>query len=332
MDTSTSLSKAIAAARDGKRREAHDLLRLIVKHQPSNLAAWLWLSDVAETLDEQIAALESALLIAPHNPQAMARLETLYAQQETTAKERQQELMRTAEAARRAGHTKEAHGILLRTVEEFENNQTAWLMLSETIDDPQDQIAALEHAVNLSPKNTRLKTRLTLLKRFKNDWLSLGDLYRDDGQMARARDVYLTVAAHAKNGLERAEADRRLAVMDRLAQLPDFKGFDPTFTWIRLSFAPIVFYSLLALLFTGFNPAQIPSLLFAAGGSVVIGSVLLAGTAAPRHIVWKLLFGVVGLSVPALRRMIGLTGILLVLAPYILLVNMAIARLPPNLF
>lgn len=332
MDTSTSLNTAIAFARAGKRREAQDLLRLIVKHQPSNLVAWLWLSDVAETLDEQIAALESALFLMPHNPQAMARLETLYAQRETTAKDRQQELMRTAEAARRAGHTKEAHGILLRTVEEFENNQTAWLMLSETIDDPQDQIAALEHAVNLSPKNTRLKTRLTLLKRFKNDWLSLGDLYRDDGQMARARDVYLTVAAHAKDGLERAEADRRVAVMDRLAQIPDFTRFDPTFTWIRLSFAPIILYSLFVLLFNGFDLAQIPSLFYAAGGSVVIGSVLVAGTAAPRHIVWQLLFGIVGLSVPAVRRVIGGIGILLVLAPYILLMDMAIARLPPNLF
>ena len=332
MDTSTSLSKAIAAARAGKRREAQDLLRLIVKHQPGNLVAWFWLSDVAETLDEQIAALESALFIAPHNPQAMARLESLYAQQQTTAKERQQELMRTAEAARRAGHTKEAQSTLLRVVEEFENNQTAWLMLSEVIDDPQDQIAALEHASNLSPKNTRLKSRLTLLKRFKNDWLSLGDLYRDDGQMARAREMYMTVAAHAKDGLERAEADRRLAALDRLAEIPNFKRFDPTFTWIRLSFAPIVLFSLLALLFSGFNPAQIPSLLYAAGGSVVIGSVLLAGTAAPRHIVWEFLFGVVGLSVPALRRMIGVTGILLVLAPYILLMDMAIARLPPNLF
>ena len=332
MDTSTSLNTAIAFARAGKRREAQDLLRLIVKHQPSNFAAWLWLSDVAETLDEQIAALESALFLMPHNPQALARLETLYAQQETTAKERQQELMRTAEAARRAGHTKEAHGILLRTVEEFENNQTAWLMLSETIDDPQDQIAALEHASNLSPKNTRLKTRLTLLKRFKNDWLSLGDLYRDDGQMARAREMYMTVAAHATDGLERAEADRRLAALDRLAEIPDFKRYDQTFTWIRLSFGSIALYSLLALLFGGFNPAQIPSLLYAAGGSVVLGSVLLAGTAAPRHIVWQLLFGIVGLSAPALRRTIGLTGILLVLAPYILLMNMAIARLLPNLF
>lgn len=332
MDTSTSLSTAIAAARAGKRREAHDLLRLIVKHQPSNLAAWLWLSDVAETLDEQIAALESALLIAPHNPQAMARLETLYAQQETTAKERQQELMRTAEAARRTGHTKEAQSILLRTVEEFENNQTAWLMLSETIDDPQDQVAALEHAFNLNPKNTRLKARLTLLKRFKNDWLSLGDLYRDDGQMARARDVYFTVAAHAQSELGRAEADRRIAALNRLTEIPDFKGFDPTLTWFRLSLAPIALYSLFALVFGGFDPAQIPSLLYAAGGSVVIGSVLLAGTAAPRHIVWQLIFGVVGLSVPALRRMIGLTGMLLILAPYILLVNMAIARLPSYLF
>ena len=332
MDTSTSLNTAIAAARAGKRREAHDLLRLIVKHQPGNLAAWLWLSDVAETLDEQIAALESALLIAPHNKQAMARLETLYAQRETTAKERQQELMRTAEAARRTGHTKEAQGILLRTVEEFENNQTAWLMLSEVIDDPQDQVAALEHAFNLNPKNTRLKARLTLVRRFKNDWLSLGDLYRDDGQLARARDVYLTVAAHAQSEMGRAEADWRISVLNRFAEIPDFKGFDPTFTWIRLSLAPIALYSLLALLFGGFDLAQIPSLLYAAGGSVVIGSVLVAGTAAPRHIVWQLIFGVVGLSVPVTRRVIGGVGILLVLAPYILLLDMAIARLPSYLF
>lgn len=332
MGTSTSLSNAIAAARAGNRREAQDLLCLIVKQEPNNLVAWFWLSEVAETLDEQISALESALFIAPHNQQAMARLESLYAQQQTTAKDRQQELIQTAEAAKRAGHTKEAHSILLRVVEEFENNQTAWLMLSEVIDDPQDQIAALEHALKLSPKNTRLRSRLTLLKRFKNDWLSLGDLYRDDGQMARAREMYLTVAAHAKDGLERAEADGRMAVLDRLAEILNFKRFAPTFTWIRLSVGPIILYSLFALLFSGFDPAQIPSLLYAAGGSVVIGSVLLAGTAAPRHIVWQLLFGMVGLSVPAMRRVIGGIGILLVLVPYILLMDMAIARLPPNLF
>ncbi len=332
MDTSASLNSAIAAARAGKRREAQDLLRLIVKHEPNNLVAWFWLSEVAETLDEQITALESALFIAPHNQNAMARLENLYAQQETTVKDRQQELIQTAEAAKQAGHTKEAHDILLRVVEEFENSQTAWLMLSELIDDPQDEIAALEHAVKLNPRNTRLRSRLILLKRFENDWLSLGDLYRDDGQMARARKMYLTVAEHAKNGLERAEADRRMAALHRLAEIPNFKRFDPTFTWIRLSFGPIVLYSLLVLLFGGFYLAQVPMLLYAAGGSVVIGSVLVAGTAAPRHILWKILFGTVGLSVPVMRRILGIIGILMVLAPYILLIDLAMARLPLKLF
>jgi len=332
MDTSSSLSDAIAAARAGKRREAEDLLHLIVKHAPNNLVAWFWLSEVAETLDEQIAALESALFIAPHNQKAMARLESLYAQQEMTAQDRQQELIKTAEAAKRVGHTKEAHDILLRVVEEFENSQTAWLMLSELIDDPQDQIAALEHVLKLNPKNTRLRSRLTLLKRFEGDWLSLGDLYRDEGHMARARKMYLTVAEHAKNGLERAEADRRMAVLYRFTEIPNFKRFDPTFTWIRLSFGPIALYSLFILLFGGFNPAQIPTLLYAAGGSVVIGSVLVAGTAAPRHIVWKILFGRVGLNMPIMRRIIGIIGVLMVLAPYILLIELAMAQLPLKLF
>jgi hypothetical protein len=64
------LRTALRARQAGKQREARALLRTLAAHQPDVLQVWLVLAIVAETREEQRAALERALALDPHNPLA----------------------------------------------------------------------------------------------------------------------------------------------------------------------------------------------------------------------------------------------------------------------
>ncbi len=73
-----SLQEAIKAIKAGDKVLGKQLLAQIVREDPLNEAAWLWLSDVVETDEERIKCLKSALRINPDNQLAqrgLARLE-----------------------------------------------------------------------------------------------------------------------------------------------------------------------------------------------------------------------------------------------------------------
>ena len=61
------LSPAIQLAKAGHKKEARRLLEAILKDNPNNATAWLWMSDVAGDNREKISFLKSVLNIDPEN-------------------------------------------------------------------------------------------------------------------------------------------------------------------------------------------------------------------------------------------------------------------------
>ena len=80
----TWLTAGIAAAQDGKRAEARELLLRVVQIDENNGEAWLWLSRVVTTLEDREVCLENVLTLDPANEAAQRGLAEVRAQIETT--------------------------------------------------------------------------------------------------------------------------------------------------------------------------------------------------------------------------------------------------------
>lgn len=68
------LQAGIAAARRGDRLSARRTLESVIRDEPRNEQAWLWLATVAETRAERRESLEHVLKINPQNPRAKEAL------------------------------------------------------------------------------------------------------------------------------------------------------------------------------------------------------------------------------------------------------------------
>jgi tetratricopeptide (TPR) repeat protein len=80
----TLLQAGIAAAKAGERARARELLQHVVEADEHNLQAWLWLSDVVNTLEDQEVCLENVLTIDPANATARKGLDWVRAQIDST--------------------------------------------------------------------------------------------------------------------------------------------------------------------------------------------------------------------------------------------------------
>jgi hypothetical protein len=78
--------EGISAYRAGRREEAHALLMRAVEIDQYNEQAWLWLSAVVESVDEQRTCLENVLTINPGNERAKQGLQMLTQKGGTGAK------------------------------------------------------------------------------------------------------------------------------------------------------------------------------------------------------------------------------------------------------
>jgi tetratricopeptide (TPR) repeat protein len=78
------LRQGIAAAKAGQRERARDLLMQVVEQNEGNLPAWLWLSGVLDSLEDQVICLENVLALDPDNQAARKGLAWLREQQATT--------------------------------------------------------------------------------------------------------------------------------------------------------------------------------------------------------------------------------------------------------
>ena len=71
------LSQGIRAAQAGRRTEARELLTRVVSADESDEQAWLWLSQVVDSVEDQRICLENVLVLNPVNAGAQLRLQAL---------------------------------------------------------------------------------------------------------------------------------------------------------------------------------------------------------------------------------------------------------------
>ncbi len=77
MNLSELIQQAITAARNGQEQRARGLFLEVVSLDPKNEVAWMWLSGLLESLDEQISACEKVLIINPGNTRTYVYLNEL---------------------------------------------------------------------------------------------------------------------------------------------------------------------------------------------------------------------------------------------------------------
>lgn len=326
MATANRLQQAIVAARAGRHDHAYELFLAEAKANPQNLTAWLWLGELCESLDDKIIALENALDLSPANAKVQARLSELYRQRDEASQHRRREMLARAEAAKRAGRKPEAQQLLLQLVEAYEEDEAAWLLLSEVVDDVADQIVALENALTLNPKNVRAKTQAEKLRALQRNPMALGDFYRARGQLDRAQAAYYTAAANPLTSTESKQATRELdSIRD---QLMGSRYVSPGLTLLRLTLGPPLLYGLMLLAQSGLNVLRLSPSLCLAGSGVVMGSLLMAASSAiPRHRLWKSLLGSQESAQSSVRFVVGALGALLIVLPFALLLMTAFERL-----
>jgi len=92
MNTSNLLHQAIQAARNGRELTARDLFQNIVRIDPSNEVAWMWLSGLFDPLEDRIMACEKVLSINPENREIRKYLGKLLEEQEVIQKNKLSEI------------------------------------------------------------------------------------------------------------------------------------------------------------------------------------------------------------------------------------------------
>jgi Flp pilus assembly protein TadD len=75
------------------------------------------------------------------------------------------ELLEQGIALAKAGRREEARGVLLKVIEQDEQNESAWLWLSGVVDSEDDKVVALENVLTLNPNNEWAKRGLQMLGR-----------------------------------------------------------------------------------------------------------------------------------------------------------------------
>jgi tetratricopeptide (TPR) repeat protein len=85
-ETATLLQAGLAAAQAGERAKARELLQRVVEADEGSLPAWLWLSDLVNTLEDRELCLANVLTLDPANDSARDRLAMVRAQIEATPK------------------------------------------------------------------------------------------------------------------------------------------------------------------------------------------------------------------------------------------------------
>ncbi len=80
------LTDGIAAAKEGRRAEAREMLLRVVNADENNVRAWLWLSDVVTTLEDRETCLQNVLALDPVNEAAQRGLAKVRAEIEAAPK------------------------------------------------------------------------------------------------------------------------------------------------------------------------------------------------------------------------------------------------------
>jgi tetratricopeptide (TPR) repeat protein len=314
MATSTLLRDAIAAAKAGRRQRARDLFLELVEREPTNDIAWMWLSGLLDSREEQIKALENSLLIADGGANLPVRLQKLTAWGIGVERTK----YRAAITAFENGQIERGRSLLKKILSNNRDHEEAWIALSEFSDDTEEQVLSLENIVRLDPNNVPAREKLGKLRYllYKNQ-LALGQAYQKQDDFKEAVKAYRLAEEYASDGMQRAAVEQRRRMIERQGQ--KIRSAHPTLTLLRLAVGPPLLFTILLFVQNGLDPQQLTFVTCSGVFVVAIGSLLMvASSHTPHHPIWLAFWGQRGLTDTKMRLRLRNLGIALMLIPFVL--------------
>ena len=219
---SESLREAITAVQSGNRNEAQELLLALVREDPRNEMAWLWLSDVMDNVDDRIIALENAIAINPQRTQTHKRLAQVRQEAGVPVNGDNEE-----SGVWENGRRQETYRDLICQVQHAPDDAAAWFGLSQLVDSVEDEIIFLERVVKHNPAHNEARVRLTQLQLAQQDNIALAKAYEAQNDLAQAAHVYKLALNQVKSAVDQTIAKKRLRETRRLHRLYRQQKFIP---------------------------------------------------------------------------------------------------------
>lgn len=299
--------------KQGHLEEARGLLLRYVEQQEDNELAWLLLSDLVESSEDKVIALENALTINPHLVRAQNRLVQLRGERQQTVEEK----FRQGETAVKVGLRVEAMRLLQEVVQAQPTHEQAWLLLSQIVTAVEDKIVALEAAQRANPRNDQTTHQLTQLRQNHSSDLAIGTAYEAHGELQKAIAAYTFAAGHAPVAADRIIAQKKLDDLRQQLGEKESKTTSPAMTLLRFMVGPPLIYTLLSLLQHGLSINQLPSRFFWELLTVWFGTVLFLAANQEPSDSEETLLGSDILGDRRLRGLLTLLGLVMVLVPFI---------------
>jgi len=300
METQELLHQGIVAARAGRKPEARELLMKVVDLDPRNEIAWSWLSGIMEDLEDRIVACENVLTINPNNEKARAYLTMLL---------------------QKRGEQNKA---------DVENKPP-------TLETEPTKVQA--PVQEMSKKQSNQKEIETPIQGIANKPLSLAlaEQLEDEGKIEDAISTYELLAKQTK---DKTTFDHIYKQIGRLEGLKTEKiqHVAPATSLLRMSFTWTLVYVGFMLIQIGLHPIANFSLLWLGLPFVGLGNFLLAlSEVRIEHVIWQKVFLEDGTGSGFARVVIAVTGWVLIVLPFGLLLFNSLARLrdfqiPPEPF
>jgi tetratricopeptide (TPR) repeat protein len=325
MDSVELLRQALQAARSGRELTARDLFQDVVRMDPDNEVAWMWLSGLLDPLEDRIAACERVLSINPGNQKIRAYRDRLL---KDFNAERQVKMAALDEEVQQVrwyvedGRRDEALLLLQNILRKANGYKEAWSLFADLSVNINDKVRAYEAIVLSDPSDKAAREALKRYRYFQHNPLELATQYEEDGELGKALELYQVLATEAGNSSEFERIYKNIVRLED-AKIENVRHIKPTITILRLSAGLPLLYLFEILTQEGLNPIKHPAPdLWFGIPMVALGSffVTVAGLHV-RHTIWQKWFGERDeKGSNAMRALVAMTGWMLVLAPHLLLV------------
>ncbi|HET9915451.1 MAG TPA: hypothetical protein VFQ13_26400 [Anaerolineales bacterium] len=332
MNSSDVLQRAIQAARAGQKVEARDLLIELVEVEPRNELAWMWLSGLVDSPEDQLIACENVLTINPANERVRVHLAGLRRRYQTYLEKKSLEdaanLLAQANEHVKHGDLNTALQLAIKSAEKREDCEEAWLLIGRISPDINQQIAALEKASRLNPANKQTAPTLEQLRYLRSNPMDAAARLEEVGKIEEALKVYEVQAAIAKNLRDFDHIQKQIIRLKRLRE-ENIPHVSPASAIARLTSTWPLLYLSLVFIQMGLNPLKHPNFYLWLGLPLVImgGFMLALAEVRSHHLVWQKLFHEQGVGSSLSRAVTAATGWFLVLIPLVLLLLDSLNRL-----
>jgi tetratricopeptide (TPR) repeat protein len=219
--------------------------------------------------------------------------------------------------------------ILLRgSIQRNSAHIATWRLFAELAPGIKEKIRACESILRMNPADEEARTLLSTYRHFQDDPEEWANYLEEQGRVDEAISVYKNLAAMAPASVA---FDRYYHEIIRLEndQLEQIKFVNPLLSIIRLSLGLPILYILLALMQSGFKPVvNTPAIIWTGFPVVVFGSFLTAmSSAGSSPLFWGNNIKIAGKErLKAARIVLSLSGWLLILFPYALMIVDALIR------